>query len=230
MRLLSCIGFFCTLLISVSEGLAQQTFVSDSLYGFDPLLYNGRQYTYLLPRNAEGSPNYYQDFEQGTVAIKNKTYQGLKLNLDLYNQMLLIRYFNHEGASVIMEIPDVWLNYARIGDDLYESVTRSDGKHVYCQFVGDRVRIRTYLRKDLKLENSSTTPVFVFSKALREQYVVIDDKQYPFRNNRTFVKVFDSSIQITISNYLKNNNIKVTKAAMSEMVALADFCQKLLKP
>jgi hypothetical protein len=131
---------------------------------------------------------------------------------------------------MIMEIPDAWLSYAKIGTDKFESVTRSDGKHVFCQFVGDRVKIRNYFRKDLKLENSSTSPVYMFSKPLREQYVVIDNRQVPFRNNRTFAKAFDASLQININNYLKNNKLKVSKAAMPELVALTDFCQKLLQP
>lgn len=231
MRLLSGIVFCGILLMRYSEGSAQSIFVADSVYGFDPLLYNGRQYTNAFPKNAEGSPFYFDDYTTGSLVIRNTAYQGLSLNLDLVNHLLVIKYLNHEGALVIMEIPDAWLEYAQIGGVFFEPVVRPDGKHAYYRFSGDQnFRIRFYHWKDLKLENSFSTPVYSFSRPLQEAYVVIRGRQFPFRNNRSFVKAFDVSIQESINNYLKNNNIKVAKAALSDLDALVNFCQKNLTP
>jgi hypothetical protein len=220
---LLCTGLF-TPLLTASIHAAQ---VPDTLYGFDPTLYNGRHYTYSMPRNAEGTPFLYTTFTEGVLIIRDKVYAGVDLNLDLLNQVLVMKYTDHRGAMVLLEIPDTWLTRVRIGTDEFIPVVREGGMHAYDQVIGDGgVKFRYALRKDLKLDNRYGSPQYVFSRIIRTQYAEIKGKLTAFRNNRSLVHLFDESVQSSIVTYLKNNKIKVSRALVSEMSALAGFCQK----
>lgn len=230
MRLLTafllCTGLFTPLLMAPVH--AQ---LPDTLYGFDPILYNGRHYTYVMPRNTEGSPFLYSSFAEGDLTIRSKVYAGVVLNLDLLNQALVMNYVDHQGATVMLEIPDTWLTRARIGNDEFIPVVREDGTHGYNQVIGEGgIRFLYALRKDLKLDNRYGSPQYVFSRVIRSQYAEIQGTLFAFRNNRSFVHLFEESVQSDIITYLKNNKIKVKKAPASTMGSLAGFCQKQLKP
>ncbi len=230
MRLLSAFllytGLFAPLLAAPVH--AQ---LPDTLYGFDPILYNGRHYTYVMPRNADGSPFLYQAFSEGNVTIRGKVYAGVVLNLDLLNQALVMKYVDHQGATVMLEIPDSWLTRARIGTDEFIPVVRDDGTHAYNQVIGEGgIRFQYALRKELNLDNRYGSPQYVFSRVIRSQYAEIQGKLFAFRNNRSFVHLFEESVQSEIINYLKNNKIKVKKAPASAMGSLAGFCQKQITP
>jgi hypothetical protein len=223
MTFLFCTGLF-TQQLTPSVHAAS---VPDTLYGYDPILYNGRQYSYTVPRNTDGSPFMYSGFTEGALLIRDKVYTGIDLNLDLLNHALVMKYVNHKGETVLLEIPDTWLTRARIGTDSFIPVVDENGVHGYEQVIGDgKVKILYALRKDLKLDNRYGSPQYVFSKIVRNQYAEISGKRYPFRNNRSFVQLFEDSVQINIVNYLKNNKIKVNKASVSDMKSLVDFCQK----
>ncbi len=198
----------------------------DPIYGFDPVLYNGRHYTYQSPPNTSGNPYLFESgFEQGCISVKGKTYCNLELNYDLLNQLLLLKYLNHEGEAVILEIPDTWLERLRIGPMIFEPVRRLDGRQVICQVIqSGQVKVHYYRRKDLKLDNVQGTPIYVFSKPVREQSVLICAQEHPYRNTRDFLQAFNPSVQVIISNYLKNNRIKLLKASDAVMADLVNFC------
>ena len=194
----------------------------DSLYGFDPVLYNGRHYRYQPPTSASGNQYLFTSgFEQGCIAVRGKSYCNLALNYDLLNQALLLKYKNHSGANVVLEIPDAWLEDVRIGSMRMEPARRQDGQSALCQVIGNGpVKVRYYRRKELKLDNVYGSPVYVFTEPVREQSVSILGHEYPYHNNREFVRAFDASVQVRIGNYLKSNNIKLKKAKDDVVAAL----------
>jgi hypothetical protein len=62
----------------------------DSVFGFDPVLYNGRYYTFQAPKNSKGNPFIYSpEFVAGKILINNNSYNAGALNYDIYNQQLL---------------------------------------------------------------------------------------------------------------------------------------------
>jgi len=204
----------------------------DSLYGFDPVLYNGRHYRYQPPTGATGNQYLFTSgFEQGCIAVRGKSYCNLALNYDLLNQALLLKYKNQAGANVVIEIPDAWLEYVRIGYMCMEPARRQDGQSALCQVIGSGpVKVRYYRRKELVLDNVYGSPVYVFTEPVREQFVFILGQEYPYHKNREFVRAFDASVQIKIGNYLKSNNIKLRKATDDVVADLVEYCHTQVNP
>jgi hypothetical protein len=74
------------------------------------------------------------------------------------------------------------------------------------------------------------TPVYVFSRPIREQFLPVNQKNLYYRRNKEFIKAFDLSIQMNISNYIKNNKITVARASDTVMAELVDFCNTQINP
>ncbi len=109
----------------------------DRVYGLDPLLYNGKIYTYFLPAGTGGNQFLLSaDYLTGEVTIKGKTFEGISLNYDIYNQQLLLQYVNETGAFNIIEISKAWLEKFRLGNMEFRCLS-PDNKPGFYQVLGD---------------------------------------------------------------------------------------------
>jgi hypothetical protein len=198
----------------------------DTLYGFDPLLYNGTYYTYKIPRNSKGNPFFWEDgFEKGSITILGRTYRDLELNYDAFNQVLLMKYVDHDGATNILEISGSWLGKFSVGASDFELIRQEEEHAAICQFISSgSVTVRYFWKKDLKLDNVFGTPIYEFSRPKREQVLYVNQKKLNFKNNREFIKGFEPPVQMKISNFIKSNKIKVAKSSDAVITQLVAFC------
>jgi hypothetical protein len=225
--------FFLFLFNPFSLAIAQNSYSGiDSVFGFDPLLYNGTQYTYRAARNANGNPYLFENgFQKGWITVMDKTYQSLDLNYDIVNQVLLLKYVDHAGAIIILEVSQSWLSSFGIGASEFELEKQDSYKPVIYQVLKKgQVRVQYHWQKELNLENTLSTPVYAFSKAKRTNSLCLNDKEYVYEKNRDFLKVFDPVIRVKVRNYLKNNKIKVNKSSDHAILALVNYCNTLLNP
>jgi hypothetical protein len=201
----------------------------DTIYGSDPLLFNGRQYIYQIPPGSGGNPFLYgPDFKNGWITISGRQYDHLDLNYDIVNQVLLLKYIDQAGYTMVIEVSESWLTCFGIGNSEFEIIRQNEKPRIYQSFNSDNVAIRYYWQKDLSLENVMSTPVYVFSDPGKTSWLVIRGTENEYKKNRDFVKLFDPSIQTVISKYLKNNKIKINKASDASVRALVNFCNLLI--
>jgi hypothetical protein len=220
------------LIFTLSELIEAQVFINnyDTVYGFDPILYNGRMYTYAPPANTTGDPYLAgKDYIKGQVAIRSKVYSGLDLNYDIYNQQLLLRYFNADGATRIIEISKSWLEEFSLGQLDFEYNPDKKDQSRICQVIkSDFMKILYYWKKDLQLDNIFGTADYAFSAPIKERYIMINRVYKNYRNNKEFVDAFPATYQKRLSNYLRIKKIKVRKASDNCMHELIQFCNSLL--
>jgi len=230
-RLFHCSFLFISIFLN-SLSAQEHLPGNDSVFGFDQVLYNGRVYTFQVPKNAKGNPMFFEKgFETGTLTIQGITYENLTLNYDVFNQLLLLRYIDHRQSSTILAVSESGVTDFTIGGSRFEMIYHPGKKPVICQlFKEERIVVRYYWKKTLKLDNTFGTQVYIFSVPLREQMVVVDGKEQPYRNNKEFLRIFKPSIQVIISNYLKLNKIKVAKASNNVLDNLITYCNTQLSP
>lgn len=201
---------------------------SDTVYGFDPLLFNGRIYTWVSPRNTAGDPYLTgKEFLPGEVSVRGKSYANLDLNYDIFNQQLLLKYTSKEGAVRILEISKSWLETFRLDRMLFEYVPEGEGR-IYQVFTSELVKIRYFWKKDLKLDNFHGTSVYTYSKPVRTCWVTVQGVNSNYRNNREFVKAFPESLRKQLVIYMREKNIKVQKVHDILMEELVQFGNSLL--
>lgn len=224
-------GFTIILFITSLVPAAPQSALPgiDTIYGSDPLLFNGRQYIYQIPPGSSGNPFLYgPEFQKGWITIAERQYQNLDLNYDIVNQVLLLKYLDQAGYTMVIEVSESWLTRFGIGTSEFEIIRLNDKPLIYQVFSSENVDVRYYWRKELKLENVMTTAAYAFLGPRKTSWLVILGMEHEFKKNRDFVKVFDPASQAYVSKYLKNNKIKVNKASDASIRALVNFCNTLI--
>ncbi len=201
---------------------------ADKIYGLDPLLYNGRVYTYFVPSSTNGNQFLSgREFSRGEVSIRGTQFKDVDLNYDIFNQQLLLSYHDLVGAESILEISKAWLNSFRIGNRNFELIAGTDSvPHIY-QVIGDSsIRILYSWRKDLNLEHAGTLN-YIFSAPLKTSFINIEGRIIRYKNNKGYVSIFKSGNQEAIKKYLRQHRISVKKASDLEMYKLISYCIEL---
>jgi hypothetical protein len=218
------------ILIFFSGRLVSQDAAMDinRVYGLDPLLYNGKIYTYFMPSGTGGNQFLLSaDYLTGEVTIKGKTFEGISLNYDIYNQQLLLQYASESGAFNIIEISKAWLEKFRIGNMEFRCIS-SDKESSFYQVLGDGPYfIMVFWRKDLKYDANFGAQKFTFTPAVKDLFVLTGDQLRPVSNNRSLISLFNPEHKAAINNYLQLNRIKIKKASDKTMTELINYIGNL---
>jgi hypothetical protein len=222
--------FFIYLLTAVLGVNAQQTgIISDMIYGSDPLLINGRYYTFFPPLSTGGNQFFSgPQFETGCVTLRGVTYEDLLLNYDIYNQQLILKYKNKIGADNLIILSDAWLEKFSFKGVNFETISIQDTIRRIFQVLGTgTVRILYYWRKNLTLDNSFGAKNHIFSAARKEMNVLSGTHIFKYRNNKNFCSIFGGEKGIEVREYLRKHNINVRRAVDRTMTELIYYCNSL---
>ena len=156
------------------------------------------------------------DFEKGNVIINGVLYEDLLLNLDIYNQELVLRFTTLQGSVQQISMSDAWITNFSIGKDNFEYRTMEDGsKRIFQIFGSGNIKIIYSWEKTLRLNSSSGK--HYFSKPAKKSFLLIDREICAFKNNRSFIKCFDENYRFLIRKYLKESKIKVSRLNDTEI-------------
>lgn len=214
-------------LFIITAADAQQKFnIVDSLYGADPLLVNGRYYSFFPPPKTDGN-QYLADsrFEQGSLTIRGETFSNLMLNYDIYNQHLLLAFRNNAGADNLIIISDAWLEKFSIRGKDFELISFQDTVKRIMQVIGSGPdRIGYLWKKNLEPDSFHSARYYSFSLPKKEMLYLFGDQIIRFSNNRTFYAALDDRKRKAVREYLEMHRINVRKAADRTMADVMDFC------
>jgi hypothetical protein len=200
----------------------------DKSYGLDPLLYNGKKYSYFMPSGTGGTQFIYSpEFISGEMVIKGYSAAGLDINYDIYNQKLLLRFNDETGASQILEVSEAWLESFRLGDAIFKLLAFNGEKRIY-QVLGDgKYQVLYAWSKKLKLGDYAGHSIYTFSLPFKSRFVYIEGAIYPYNSNLSLVKNFPPDLKMGIKKYLKDRDIKVKKATDQAMADLINYISNL---
>ena len=200
----------------------------DKVYGLDQLLYNGIKYTYFLPSGTGGNQYLISpDYIKGDLTIREKTFNDVMLNYDIYNQQLLLQYVTGTGALNVLEVSKAWLSSFKLGNMHFEYLDAGKESRFY-QLLGDGpVRILYYWHKSLKLDMAYGTTNYTFSPAVKETFILLNDKIIPFGNKRGLLNIFEGEKRDKLKTYLSKYRIKLKKASDHMIAVLANYVSEL---
>jgi hypothetical protein len=210
--------------------LAQSTAGNpDKIYGHDPLLYNGRIYSFFPPEGTGGNQYLNDEFDkQGSLKVRGVTFTNLALNYDIYNQLVVLEYKNNLGSTELIEVSAAWLEEFNLGGRHFEIKNGTDTTRRIFQVLGEGTeKILIFHRKDLKLDTRTASKDHFFADAIREMYVETGNKTLRFKNNRSFVSDFSLGRQDAVKKYLRKHKIRVKKASDYLMTELINYCNTL---
>jgi hypothetical protein len=230
MAFLTRIVFFILLLANPSVVAAQQSgIITDQIYGSDPLLINGKYYTFFPPLNTGGN-QFFADpqFETGSVTIRGLTYADLLLNYDIYNQQLILKYKNITGAASLIILSDAWLEKFSIKGIDFEMIPIQDTVKRIFQVLGTGAnRILYYWKKDLELDSFHGARNHIFSDARKEMNILTGNQIVKYWNNKSFYSIFVIEKSLAVKEYLHRRKINVKRAIDQTMTELIYYCNSL---
>lgn len=230
-RIKTLIRFLFLLLITVISNTAIAQVPSsyhDPIYGYDPLITNGRVYYFYLP--GTGGTQYLQEnFDtQGTVTLRGVTYSSLSINYDIYNQQLILKYKDAIGSSKLIEVSFAWLESFTLGGLPFEFIDDGNSnKRIYQVLGSGSKKILYFYRKDLLLHNQTISGLYYFSKPIKEKYVLNENRIVKFINNKGFISAFSPAQQVLLKKHMRKQNINIKKANDKILSDLIEYCKTL---
>lgn len=219
------------ILLAAATGILAQekTEYLDNIYGSDPVLFNGRYYTFTPPLNTGGN-QYFTDnkFERGSVTLRGKTFNNLLINFDIYNQQLIMKYQGKSGIINHIIVSEAWLDAFSFKNLDFKVFNSNDTlKHIYQVLGSGPDYILYFWKKKLKLDNTFGATNHSFSQPVREKNMFIDNRIVKYRNNKSFCSNFSPEKQAALKEYLHKHKVRVKNAADQKMTELISFCNSL---
>ncbi len=199
------------------------------VFGLDPLLYNGRYYSYFPAAGTIGTPYLENsDFVEGTVTVRGVQFAGLSLNYDVYNQQLVLKYKDAIGAVSLIIISDAWLEGFSLGDMVFRVLQTSDtSKRIFRVTGSGPYYIMEYNSKTIALDNQMSARNYRFSNIKTARYLQTEAGLNPFTGNKSYLSLFIAEKQMLIRRYLRENRVRLRKCNDRELLGLINFCNKL---
>lgn len=205
----------------------------DKIYGLDPLLFNGKLYSYFPPSTTGGSPFFNgPEFVEGSARIRGMSYDHLLLNYDVFNQQIVMQYKNDQGNLQLIVLSDAWLESIELEETHFEILRLEDSFPQIYQLIGSSpIQILYAWRKELETDNRMGSTYLKFSKLKKESFLFSGSGLFKYKNNRSFASYFNPKIQTDIKKYLRQHQLNMKKnAGQDALVELLNYCNSLSMP
>lgn len=227
-RLLA-VWLLMTATISLS---GQHVVVFDTLYGADPLLVNGKVYTFFLSTETSGHPYLSgAGYEMGSLRLKDNIYDGQALRYDIYNQLLILGFVNAQGAESQIIVSDAFLQWFSLGELFFTRPPAADSALKFIQLTGDTTfGVARAWYKTLALDSKVGATNYVFSKARHHSYLMRHGQLFPFKNRKSFLKLFKTEEKVRMKELLKSLDINIRHMDTRQANLLVEQFTKSRKP
>jgi hypothetical protein len=213
----------CAQDLSITEYLSE----CERKYGSDADLVNGVKYYYPY-RQSQGDPFFFSEARAAIITIQNKEFEGQQLRYDLFDQRLILDYKDIYGASSSLILRNEWVESFAFENHRFSKLQGPEGEECFFQVVSNGPISCVYKwNKSHLLNLASGVQSYYFTEAVKEPFLLIEGRFYPYRNNRTFLRVFKPDIQKTLKQFMSQGKINVKKASDSQVRHLVEYCNSL---
>ena len=218
---------FLQILIQNFSAHSQEKF--DSIYGLDPILFNGEVYSYRTSPSVQGFQYLSQrEFIPGEIIIHGKKYNNHLLNYDIFNQEILLQ-FKMDYKTTTIQLNKEKIDAFTLDSRTFKLVNDSENNtyEIYQFFGQGKYTVLYFWEKTLELIDKSGDSYWSFSKPKKTMYLQFNDEKHRFRNNRTFLSHFNKSQKQEIKTYLKQNKLNLKRISDTELNQIIHFCNQL---
>ena len=194
---------------------------AENKFGPPAELLNGEKYYYPYSTSI-GNP-FLQVSGNGSLQIDGTVYRDQQLKYDIYNQLLVLEYRDQSFAPVSIVVGMERLDSFTIGGLSFKKYRDPEGNMQYGQVVYEgRYSLIYFWRKTYSPELGNGGKQYEFSESMRTSVILSDQHRYPYKGNRSFIRVFPKGDREQIKQEIKNQRIRVKKATDREMKAIME--------
>ncbi len=197
-------------------------------YGHDADLVNGEKYFYPY-RQYLGDPFFFPESRMAAITVHEKQFRDQLLRYDIFNQKLILDFKDLYGASSSLVLRNEWVESFAFEHQRFVKLEGPGGIPGFYQLVWDGPITCVYRwSKKYQLNLTSGEQSYYFTDPVKESFLVVDGRFYPYRNNRAFVKIFDPEIQKTIKQFMRQSKVKVNRGSDVQIRHLMEYCNALV--
>lgn len=208
---------------SITEYLAE----CERKYGSDANLVNGEKYFYPYTRS-EGDPFFFSEPRQVAIRVHEKEFAGQLVKYDIFSQQVILDVKDIYGGITSLVLRNEWVESFSFESHEFKKINGPGGKASYYQVIVDGPISCVYSwSKEYLMNLNSGVQSYYFTEAQKKSFLVINNTFFPYRNNKTFLKAFDSGQQKTIKQFMRQSKIKVNKSPDWQIRHLIEYCNTL---
>ncbi|MCA1747403.1 MAG: hypothetical protein LC655_06875, partial [Bacteroidales bacterium] len=193
----------------------------------DPLLHNGTVYNFISVKTDGHQFLEGDTFFQGAVTIGNKTYEGLYLNYDIFNQEVLLR-IELDRTSKIISLPKERISGFTIGNRSFVVLHDRQWEYSIYEITGSRQLAMLYRwTKDIKVSTNNDVYNYLYTNAKRTMFLLRPDGLTKIRGKRDFLNAFEDDEKAALKRYMRTNKIRFRTMQKSEMQELINYVSRL---
>ncbi len=195
-------------------------------------LYNGRQYNFRY-LDIKGTPFYGGTaWNTGDILYDNQLYEGIHMKLDIYNNILVIDYYDSRGKFYILRLQNERIEYFRwpghyfihIKQETPDSYGLAPG--FYDLLYDGNIRV---LARYTKFTTKNNSPSEYQLEAFDEKdhfFIVKDSTIFQVKKRHSLLSVF-SDKEGEINTYIKKHRLKFRDQPGLEIAEVAAYYDKI---
>ena len=187
--------------------------LNDGSKELDNRLYNGKYYSYFLPKNVYGNQFLSKkENSLGKVWKDGVEFDDLLLNYDVLNQQLLLEFVTNEGAARLISLSMVNVDsfYFENKKFLIDTIISKIGSIYQC-INYKQMKFYFYYSKILTLQSKVNEIEYHFNKLQREIYFYNNGNYFKVKNNRKLIKKLNPTIAVNVKHFMKAKKYRLKK-------------------
>ncbi len=196
--------------------------------GLDNRLYNGRYYTYF-PSSSVGGNQFLKnkEYPKGNVWKMGVEFDNVLLNYDVYNQNIVLKFNDTEGAEKLIAISMANLDSFLLDKKLFViNRTITDDYYIFNKVEYKQCRFLIHYSKELVLKTKLNDIQYEFTKRISTMHYSDGKKYYLVNNNRGLLRVINQDKKKEVKAFLKSKKYKLQKMSEPELLELLIFINK----
>ena len=196
----------------------------------DPLLQNGLFYAYPY-FSAHGNPFLGDgEFESGTVIFREKSYEGISINYDIFNQQIILSRKTGDMLLMNLMANEFISGFSFKGKNFIRATLPGESASFY-QVISESKNIACYYiwyKERREILDAGNQRIYSFSEEKSKYYLFMDGMLNQYKNNRSYIQLLLDGAGDEIKRYLKENRLNVKEASDQEMLVLIEYCNSIL--
>lgn len=220
------------MLVDAQETTITNTFIAcvQDYFGSSTTLVNGRLYNPTNPL-ALGSPYFFEDWVTGDIYMNGVVYAGQTIKYDLYQDLLVLKKILANGTNAQTTLASNKVDSFSLNQHLFVSKQMVYGATAEAGYL-EKIKtsqLKFYHNRTKLLSEtiSETSPQGTYVNLPHLLYIETTEGMETVHNNRELLAFF-SDQKSELKNFLKRNNIKLKKAAPTQLLQLIKFIDESL--
>ncbi|RLD36128.1 MAG: hypothetical protein DRI74_09640 [Bacteroidetes bacterium] len=222
--------FFSLILYLLSPYISAQNIIDDKqVYGLNPLLYNGKVYSYFPGDQVKGHQYFKQKaFSEGCVSIRGTKYENILLNYDILNQEVILKYSDPQGSNRLLAVSKAWLEKFSISNEQFSLINTPDGHKLIVQTLNQgKIQLHNHWTTRIIAEISFVAEHYTFEKKRNTLFISYENKLKKFNSTKDILNLFNDENKLKIKRYLKQNKLKTRRNSLNQLIGLINYCNQL---